>query len=86
MAVPIPVPNPADKFAFAQGKRYTFNIHFFSADKPGAGYVDPEAGSDLDGNTQTNDNGKKILGGEIKFDATVTDWDNNINNNIEIYL
>ena len=82
MAVPIP-----SGFIFEQGKKYTFTIHFFHNNgNTGAGYVDPEDGSDLDGDGNANDNGKKILGGEIKFDATVTDWDNNINNNIEIYL
>lgn len=80
MAVPIP-----SGFIFEQGKKYTFNIHFFSAEKPGAGYVDPEAGSDLNGDGIANDNGKKIIGGEIKFDANVNEWDDQ-NNNIEIYL
>lgn len=80
MAVPIP-----PELAFAQGKKYTVTIHFFSAEKPGAGYVDPEAGSDLNGDGEANDNGKKIIGGEIKFDANVNEWDDQ-NNNIEIYL
>ena len=82
MAVPIP-----SGFIFEQGKKYTFTIHFFHNNgNTGAGYVDPKYGSDLDGDENTDDNGKKILGGEIKFDATVTDWDNDIHNNIEIYL
>ena len=80
MAVPIP-----PELAFAKGKKYTVTIHFFSAEKPGAGYVDPEAGSDLNGDGEANDNGKKIIGGEIKFDANVNEWDDQ-NNNIEIYL
>ena len=71
MAVPIP-----SGFIFEQGKKYTFNIHFFSAEKPGAGYVDPEAGSDLNGDGIANDNGKKIIGGEIKFNAYVDGWNN----------
>lgn len=86
MAVPIqvpnPVPNPANQFTFAQGKRYTFTIHFFANNS--AGYVDPEVPSELDGDPLTKDNGKKIIG-EIKFNATVDQWDSN-NNNIEIYL
>ena len=72
MAVPISFPNPANPFAFAQGKKYIFNINFFANN--GAGYVDPEAGSDLNGDGIANDNGKKIIGGEIKFDATVNNW------------
>ena len=77
MAVPIP-----DALEFAQGKKYTVNINFFSDAKKGAGYVDPEAGSDLDGDEVANDNGKKISG-EIKFNATVDPWGNN---DIEINL
>ena len=67
MAVPIP-----DALEFAQGKKYTVNINFFA--KNGAGYVDPEKGSDLDGNGAADDKGKKIICGEIKFDATVNNW------------
>ena len=67
MAVPIP-----SELAFAQGKKYIVTINFFA--KNGAGYVDPEAGSDLDGDGYDDDNGKKIIGGEIKFDATVNNW------------
>lgn len=81
MAVPIP-----SGFIFKQGKKYTFTIHFFHNNgNTGAGYVDPEDGSDLDGDGNANDNGKKIIGGEIKFDANVNEWDDQ-NNNIEIYL
>ncbi len=69
MAVPIP-----DALEFAQGKKYTVNINFFSDAKKGAGYVDPEAGSDLDGNGADDEKGMKIIGGEIKFDADVTNW------------
>lgn len=72
MAVPISFPNPANPFAFAQGKKYIFNINFFANN--GAGYVDPEDGSDLNGDGNKNDNGKKIIGGEIKFNATVNNW------------
>ena len=78
MAVPIP-----SGLKFEQGKKYTVNINFFA--KNGAGYVDPEAGSDLDGNGAADDMGMKIIGGEIKFDANVNEWDDQ-NNNIEIYL
>ena len=76
MAVPIP-----SGLKFEQGKKYTVNINFFANN--GAGYVDPEAGSDLDGDEVANDNGKKIIGGEIKFNATVDPWGNN---DIEIDL
>ena len=67
MAVPIP-----SGLKFEQGKKYTVNINFFANN--GAGYVDPEAGSDLDGDGEANDYGKKIIGGEIKFNATVNNW------------
>ena len=67
MAVPIP-----SGLKFKQGKKYTVNINFFANN--GAGYVDPEAPSELDGNNDTPDNGKKIIGGEIKFNATVNNW------------
>ena len=76
MAVPIP-----SKLAFAQGKKYIVTINFFANN--GAGYVDPEAGSDLDGNGAADDMGMKIIGGEIKFNATVDPWGNN---DIEINL
>lgn len=69
MAVPIP-----SDLKFEQGKKYTVNINFFSDAKKGAGYVDPEAGSDLDGNGAADDKGMKIIGGEIKFNADVTNW------------
>ena len=67
MAVPIP-----SGLKFEQGKKYTVNINFFANN--GAGYVDPEDGSDLNGDGNKNDNGKKIIGGEIKFNATVNNW------------
>ena len=67
MAVPIP-----SELAFAQGKKYSVTINFFAEN--GAGYVDPEKGSDLDGNGAADDKGKKIICGEIKFDATVNNW------------
>ena len=76
MAVPIP-----SSLKFEQGKKYTVNINFFANN--GAGYVDPEAGSDLDGNGAADDMGMKIIGGEIKFNATVDPWGNN---DIEINL
>ena len=76
MAVPIP-----SGLKFEQGKKYTVNINFFANN--GAGYVDPEAGSDLDGNGAADDMGMKIIGGEIKFNATVDPWGNN---DIEIDL
>ncbi len=77
MAVPVPVAQDATEFALAQGKKYTFIINFFSDNsKSGAGFVDPEVPGDLDGDGDaTNDNGKKIIGGAIKFDASVSGWD-----------
>ena len=69
MAVPIP-----SALSFLQGWKYTVNIKFFSNN--GAGYVDPEDGSDLNGDGEANDNGKKIIGGEIKFNAYVDGWNN----------
>lgn len=71
MAVPVP-----DALKFEQGKKYVITVDFFSETGKGAGYVDPETPSDLDGDgIANNDNGKKIIGGEIKFDATVDPWD-----------
>ena len=79
MAVPIPTSWTSSPVTtpsiFAQGKRYTIILDFFGSN--GAGYVDPEEPSDLDGNSSTNDNGKKIIGGPIQFDATVETWDDN---------
>lgn len=79
MAVPIPTDWTSSAVTtpsiFAQGKRYTIILDFFGSN--GAGYVDPEEPSDLDGNPSTNDNGKKIIGGPIQFDATVETWDDN---------
>ena len=69
MAVPIP-----SALSFLQGWKYTVNIKFFSNN--GAGYVDPEDGSDLNGDGEANDNGKKIIGGAIKFNAYVDGWNN----------
>ena len=68
----IPIDN--SKIAFAQGKRYNITVDFFSSTSNGAGYVDPEDAGELDGDAQTEDNGKKIIGGAIKFDATVSPW------------
>ena len=80
MAVPIPTSWTSSAVTtpsiFAQGKRYTIILDFFGSN--GAGYVDPEKPSDLDGDgIANNDNGKKIIGGEIKFNATVDTWDTN---------
>lgn len=69
MAVPVPA-----SLAFAQGTKYNVTFDFFSNTGGGAGYVDPEDPGDLDGNSSTEDNGKKIIGGAIKFDATVSEW------------
>lgn len=70
MAVPVP-----SELAFAQGKKYNVTVDFFSSTGKGAGYVDPEDPGELDGNSGTNDSGKKIIGGAIKFDADVKGWD-----------
>lgn len=68
MAVPVPTDHK-----FEQGKKYTFIIDFFGNN--GAGYVDPESPSDLDGDGDaTSDKGKKIIGGVIKFRADVNNW------------
>lgn len=80
MAVPIPTDWTSSAVTtpsiFAQGKKYTIILDFFGSN--GAGYVDPKYPSDLDGDGDaTNDNGKKIIGGEIKFNATVNTWDDN---------
>ena len=70
MAVPVP-----SSLAFAQGKKYNVTIQFFGeTGDGGAGYVDPEQPGELDGDTSNSDAGKKILGGAIKFDANVVDW------------
>ena len=70
MAVPVP-----SELAFAQGKKYNVTVDFFSSTGNGAGYVDPENPGDLDGDgNANNDNGKSIVGGAIKFDATVSEW------------
>ena len=70
MAVPVP-----QELAFIQGKKYNVTVDFFSSTgNGGAGYVDPETPGDLDGNNETNDKGKPIIGGAIKFNATVTEW------------
>ena len=57
---------------FLQGHKYTFVIKFFANN--GAGYVDPENPGELDGDSNTSDAGKSIVGGAIKFDATVSEW------------
>lgn len=73
MAVPVP-----SDLAFAQGKKYNVTVDFFSNDNSGgAGYVDPEEPGELDGITSTDDSGKAIVGGVIKFNATVDTWDDN---------
>lgn len=79
MAVPVPT-----DLAFAQGKKYNVTVDFFSRDTNGAGYVDPEVPGELDGNPGTDDNGKAILGGAIKFNATVDSWGNDVNITISL--
>ncbi|MDD5910669.1 MAG: fimbrillin family protein [Bacteroidales bacterium] len=73
MAVPVP-----SQLAFEQGKKYNVTVDFFSdQNKGGAGYVDPEKPGELDGDEDTDDSGKAIVGGVIKFNATVDTWDSN---------
>lgn len=69
MAVPVPA-----GLKFEQGKKYNVTVDFFSSTGKGAGYVDPEQPGELDGDTSNSDAGKSIVGGAIKFDATVTEW------------
>lgn len=81
MAVPIPTTWTSSAETtpsiFAQGKRYTIILDFFGSN--GAGYVDPEEPSDLDGDgIANNDHGKKIIGGAIKFNATVEEWGDDV--------
>lgn len=82
MAVPVPA-----SLKFEQGKKYTVIVKFFGDDgNGGAGYVDPETPGDLDGDSDANnDKGKKIIGGVIKFNASVDPWDDT-NNTITISL
>lgn len=71
MAVPV-----TSQLAFVQGKKYNVTVKFFGEDgNGGAGYVDPEDPGELDGDNSTDDSGKKIIGGAIKFNADVTGWD-----------
>lgn len=79
MAVPVP-----PDLAFAQGTKYNVTFDFFSTTGGGAGYVDPEEPGDLDGNISTEDNGKKIIGGAIKFDAEVSGWGNAVDITISL--
>ena len=74
MAVPVPT-----DLAFAQGKKYNVTVDFFSTTGNGAGYVDPEDPGELDGDSGTKDNGKAIVGGVIKFSATVDTWGDSVN-------
>lgn len=71
MAVPI----SSSEIAFAQGKKYTVTVNFFGSENPGAGFVDPEEPGELDGDGATKDEGKPIVGGAIKFNAIVSEWD-----------
>lgn len=77
MAVPIPTSwastDPvAPTSIFEQGKKYTIILDFFG--NGGAGYVDPQVPGELDGDAITDDNGKAIVGGPIRFDASVSGW------------
>lgn len=80
MAVPVP-----SDLAFAQGKKYNVTVDFFSNDNNGgAGYVDPEEPGELDGDDDTDDSGKAIVGGVIKFNATVDTWGDSVNITISL--
>ena len=80
MAVPVP-----SDLKFEQGKKYNVTIQFFGADGTGgAGYVDPEKPGELDGDSSTSDAGKSIVGGAIKFDATVSEWGNAVDITISL--
>lgn len=68
MAVPV-----SGVTEFVKGHKYIFVINFFK--KNGAGFVDPENPSDIDGDSNAdNDKGKPIIGGPIQFSATVNPW------------
>lgn len=79
MAVPVP-----SDLAFAQGKKYNVTVDFFSSENNGAGYVDPEDPGELDGDNSTEDNGKAIVGGVIKFSATVDTWGDSVDITISL--
>lgn len=77
MAVPVPA-----SLEFKQGVKYNVIVKFFGEDGTGgAGYVDPEKPGDLDGNSTADENekGQAILGGAIKFSATVDAWGDTVN-------
>lgn len=78
MAVPVP-----EGLKFEQGKKYNVTVDFFSQDKNGAGYVDPEDPGELDGDTTNSDAGKKISG-IIKFSATVNTWGDSVDITISL--
>lgn len=79
MAVPVPA-----LLAFEQGKKYNVTVDFFSTTGGGAGYVDPEKPGELDRDPNTDDSGKKIIGGAIKFDAKVSEWGNAVDITISL--
>ena len=71
MAIPV----SESPYTFEQGKKYSIVLDFFSETGKGAGYVDPEEPGDLDGDEDADDDkGKAIVGGAIKFNATVEAW------------
>lgn len=80
MAVPVP-----SDLKFEQGKKYNVTVDFFSdQNNGGAGYVDPEEPGELDGNEDTDDSGKAIVGGVIKFNATVDTWGDSVDITISL--
>lgn len=83
MAIPVPA-----ELKFEQGKKYVVTIKFFGeSGNGGAGNVDPEHPGDLDGDgDEDNDAGKKIIGGAIKFDASVESWEDANTVNVTINL
>lgn len=78
IAVPLSTVSEA---LFVQGKKYNVTIDFFK--NTGAGYVDPEEPSDLDGDGST-DPGEPIVDGQIMFQATVNDWGTDVDVNISL--
>lgn len=59
-------------FTWNKGNKYVYTLDFTN----GAGRVDPvDPGTDVDPGNKDPDKGDKILGDPIKFDVTVTGWE-----------
>ena len=78
MAVPVPA-----GLDFLQGKRYNVTLDFYSLSNHGAGYVDPEAPGELDGDAETSDAGKKIRE-VIMFQTSVSAWEDEVDVTISL--